>query len=297
MSLSTSGSLVGSFVVTLFMTGAMTPAEAEECALAPAHLRCEYLVDPLAVDVPRPRLSWVLEARDPDARGLAQSAYQVLVADSSAALAKDSGNLWDSGRIESNRMNQIEYGGQALTSRQPVSWKVRVWDGSGRASTWSAPASSRMGLLAREDWGAAQWIGDATPPPAEGFAPLPAPLLRKAFTCGAAGEQLRLATAYVTALGLYELWINGRRVGDHVLAPEWTDFRQRVQYQTYDVTGLLRGGQNAIGVLLGDGWYAGKIGLTGIVPNGPPRAIYGRQPRLLLRLRGRADASEPRGLG
>ncbi len=125
--------------------------------------------------------------------------------------------------------------------------------------------------------------GDLRSHGALGYEPLPAPLLRTTFEASAPGG-VRRATAFVTALGLYELRINGKRVGDRALAPEWTDYRKRVQVQSYDVTSWVRSGDNAIGVILGDGWYAGKIGLAGVVPGGPPRAIYGRQPRLLLRL-------------
>lgn len=124
-----------------------------------------------------------------------------------------------------------------------------------------------------------------------GTEPLTPPLLRKTFEINDRADVSR-ATAYVTVLGLYELRMNGQRVGDHVLAPEWTDYHQRVQYQTYDITSLLREGENAVGVMLGDGWYAGRIGLAQIVPDGPPRGIYGRRPRFLMQLEiERADAS------
>jgi alpha-L-rhamnosidase len=113
--------------------------------------------------------------------------------------------------------------------------------------------------------------------------PLPPPMLRKSFSIDDFAT-VRRAVVYVTALGLYELRVNGELVGDRHLAPEWTDYRRRVQYQTFDVSDRLRAGENVLGVQLADGWYAGRIGLTGIVPGGPPRAIYGRQPRLLLQL-------------
>lgn len=247
----------------------------------PTQLRCEYLAAPKGIDALQPRLSWVLTPRDEAARGLVQTAYQVLVADAPETLAKDAGNLWDSGKVAGNQTNQIVYAGQPLYARQVVYWKVRAWDSAGQPSAWSTPASWSMGLLQPADWGEAKWIGDATPAP-EGYDPLPAPVLRKVFACDA--PAVKRATAYVTALGVYELWLNGRRVGDHLLAPEWTDYRQRVQYQTYDVTKQVQGGDNTVTALIGDGWYAGKIGLTMIVPGGPPRAIYGRQPALLLRL-------------
>ncbi len=240
-------------------------------------LRCEYLTDPLGLDCRTPRLSWVL--RD-DRRGAAQQAYQILVADDAAKLAADEGNLWDTGRVASGETAQIEYAGRPLAARMQVWWKVRVWDRDNLPTTWSFPARWTMGLLQPSDW-QARWIGDPTPPP-DGYEPLPATLLRKAFA--AAAEPPRRATVYVTALGLYELHLNGQRVGDRVLTPEWTDYHRRVQYQTYDVTKLLRDGDNVLGVMLADGWYAGKIGLTSIVPGGPPRAIYGRRLRLLLQL-------------
>ena len=264
----------------------------------PAHLRCEYLENPLGIDRTTPRLSWwMVDGR----RGAVQTAYQVLVASGAELLKADKGDLWDTGKVVSDQSIQVVYGGQPLKPRIPVWWKVRVWDKDGQASAWSAAASWSMGLLDRADWGDAKWIGDATPPPATAPAqnpaptstqakpvppkidPLPAPLLRREFTL-AGSAPVKRATVYVTALGLYQLHINGHRVGDHLLAPEWTNYHERVQYQTYDGTTMIKAGGNAIGAILGDGWYAGRIGLAGIVPGGPPRAIYGRQPKLLLRL-------------
>ena len=411
---------------------------------APTNLRCEYLVDPLGIDATAPRLSW--EMVDPR-RGAVQTAYRILVADDPDKLRADDGNLWDTGKVDSDQSIHIVYAGKPLRARMRGWWKVRVWDRDGEPSPWSAPARWSMGLLEAGDW-QAKWIGDPTPPPPvsppnngfhselandpdtekwididlgqsttidavrlfparpynwfldepgflypvqfkilvassadfkdavtvvdrtqndvsspeaepqtyeftpvearyvrllatrlrernpgrfglalaemqvlfrdanlvagkdvsasdsierpewstrflvdgdlvshgfEGMEPLAPPMVRKEFELDDAAAVER-AVAYVTALGLYELCVNGQRVGDHQLAPEWTDYHKRVQYQTYDVTGLLRSGENAIGVQLADGWYAGRIGLTQIVPGGPPRAIYGRQPRLLLQL-------------
>ena len=234
---------------------------------APVNLRCEYLAEPLGIDRTTPRLSWeMVDTR----RGAVQTAYQVLVADDPARLSAGDGNLWDSGKVNSDLSIQIVYTGKALRSRMRVWWQVRVWDQDGQPSPWSAPAVWSMGLLEKSDW-QAKWVGNAAPPPAN-TDPLPPPTLRKTFEIADTSNITR-ATAYATALGLYELRINGRRVGDHVLAPEWTDYHKRIQYQTYDVTDLLRAGSNVIGVIVGDGWYAGRIGLTGIVPGGPPRGI------------------------
>ncbi|MCC6863016.1 MAG: glycoside hydrolase family 78 protein [Bryobacterales bacterium] len=237
-------------------------------ALTPARLRCEYRVDPLGIDVREPRLSWTLQSSGAE-RGQRQTAFQVLVAASPRLLSANRGDLWDSGRVESGETIHLVYKGRPLTSRMRCYWKVRVWDGTGKPSPWSAPASWTMGLLDPSEWGA-RWIGPDNP-----LDPQPAVMLRKGFnTLG----RIRRATAYVTARGLYELRINGSRVGDQVLAPEWTSYRKRLQYQTYDATALLRSGGNAIGALLGPGWYAGRIGLF------PGRRHYGAYPQLLLRL-------------
>ncbi len=241
----------------------------------PQHLRCEYLVNPLGIDAAAPRLSWLITD---DRRGARQTAYRVLVAGDAARLARDEGDRWDSGRVESSETAHIVYAGRPLCSKERVWWKVQTWDAEGRCSPWSAAAKWSMGLLAPEDWGA-EWIGDARE--VSGIDPAPPPMFRKSFD---PGGPITRATVYITALGLYELRINGRRVGDHILAPEWTDYARRVQYQTYDVTDLIRAGENVLGVQLGDGWYCGRIGLTQIVPNGRPRRIYGDHPQLLLRL-------------
>ena len=193
-------------------------------------LRTEYLVDPLSIDARVPRLSWILDAGA--ARGIRQTAYQIEVASSPAKLAANSADIWDSGKIASNRQNQIEYAGPPLTSRQQLFWKVRIWDQLGAPSDWSPPASWSMGLLDRSDW-SAQWIGDPLPS-VENVA---AATLRRRFTLGSTPAR---AIVYATALGAYELHINGHRVGDQILAPEFTDYHTRTQYQAYDVTSMLQ---------------------------------------------------------
>jgi alpha-L-rhamnosidase len=386
-------------------------------------LTCEHLVDPLGIDGLPPRLSWKLAARDENARGLTQSAYQILVDTGESALASDKGALWDSGRVESNETVDVEYAGAPLRSGQRCVWKVRVWDQEGRASEWSAPARFSVGLLERADW-RGEWIGfdapaarpearsrfegakwiwfgadpeaipacqrffrarialpskaksaalalsvdnqwelfvngarlaasegvDAWRRPlelelatqlfpgdnviavravneAEGAAgllaclqveledgtrqslisdaawkvnPDPAPewtatnfddeawtsarelapygegpwgrleaaqlflppprLLRREFTVP---ETPTRATLTVTALGLVECELNGERVGDEYFTPGWTDYEKRALYRTYDVTGSVRSGANALGATLADGWYAGYVGYGG----------------------------------
>jgi alpha-L-rhamnosidase len=228
-------------------------------------LRTEYLVDPIGIDETRPRFSWLLESDRP---GDAQTAYQVVI-----------DGVWDSGRAESDRLFGIEYDGPVLTSRQRCVWRVRVWDGAGQSSDWSAPASFEMGLLDSADW-SGSWIAPAAElrasvvdlPDGVGlehwgkrWSSPPPPFLRRRFSVGA---EVVAARAYVTARGLYELHINGARVGDDVFTPGWTDYRKRIQYQVYDVTAALRSGDNAVGLVLGDGWWAGKIAWFDRLQNG-----------------------------
>ncbi|MEK6755852.1 MAG: family 78 glycoside hydrolase catalytic domain, partial [Bacteroidota bacterium] len=230
--------------------------------IAPTELRCEYLVNPLGIDELKPRLSWILEVKD-KARGQKQTAYQILVSSSESKLKADEGDLWDSGRVESNQSNQIEYNGKPLTSRARCYWKVRIWDKDNVVSTWSKTAFWSIGLVQPSDW-KAQWIG-ARPIVLSGdrqtdsVARLmaPSPMLRKTF---ASNKRIVRATMFVTALGLYEVQLNGKKVGDHVLAPEWTDYQDRIQYQTYDVTSLITKGENVISATLADGWYVGPVG-------------------------------------
>lgn len=277
-----------SYVSAILMaTAAGSVAEAEEMGVRPTLLRCEYRVNPLGVDTLRPRLSWILAPDEPPTRGRGQSAYRILVASSSEVLGEDRGDLWDSGRVTSDRSAQIEYAGRPLGSRQRCQWKVRIWDQGGREGAWSEPAFWTMGLLEAGDW-RAQWIShrDTSPLWTNGkelFLP-PARHYRKAFE--AKGE-IRRATIYATALGLYELHLNGRRVGDAFFAPGWTDYRKRVYYQTFDVTPLLSRGAHAIGAVVADGWYAGYVGygmLCGYGPHKTGRNIYGKTPALLAQL-------------
>jgi alpha-L-rhamnosidase len=410
-------------------------------ALEVTGLRCEYLAMPRGMDVAHPRLCWQIRS---ERRGERQTACQVLVASSEEGLRNDQGDLWDTGRVDSNRSIQVTYGGRELTSRMCCHWKVRVWDRNGKASSWSPPASWTMGLLAPGDW-QAKWIADAAtvvrgqsrPPigPHNGYhseiarsADVPkwvaldlgtsqridafrlfparpydwqpdtpgflfplrfkievgeqadfsdaqvvidhtqadepnpgtnAPLLQIAPTVaryvrlqatrlrlrsgtdyalalaemevlsggtnvargarvsaldsieagGWAGRNLvdgrtqpqasaralppepavlfrktfeidssvKRATVYVTGLGVYELRINGQRVGENLLAPEWTSYLKRVQYQTSDVTRLLRRGANALGAVMGEGWFMGRL-------MGIPGNAYGSVPRFLLQL-------------
>jgi alpha-L-rhamnosidase len=214
-------------------------------------LTCNSLTNPLGVETPRPRLSWVLSAAQ---RGQRQTAYRVLVASSPQVLARDRGDLWDTGRVRSDRSIQVPYRGRKLGSRQACHWKVRVWDAAGRAAAWSAPACWEMGLLEPADW-SAQWIRSAyTTIESLPNVPPPAPLLRRVVDLR---KKVAQARAYVSGLGYYELTINGRRIGDEQLAPAFTRYDVAAMYQTHDVTAALRRGENVLGVVLGNGWYNG----------------------------------------
>ena len=354
-----------------------------------AAVSTEYAEDPLGIDADRPRFGWKLRS---NRHGMLQSAYRVVVSSSEEKLKAGVGDVWDSGKVSSDRSVNVVYGGEELRSGRRYYWKVRVWDEEGRASGWSRPAYFEMGLLRPSDW-EARWIGlesDAATPvnnaqqnyPArlepgstlgqsftvdgeftavsgrfptwqttgsgltltlrregpggevlvrkrfpdvvdnswlslEPEEPLPAgsyyleasepegtigwwshdqdvypdgqafaggepvdgdrtlrvdvpvpppPMLRREFSVSG---RVRRARLYASALGLYELRLNGKRIGEDLFAPGWTDYGRRVQYQTYDVTGLLRRGRNALGALLGDGWYAGHVAMYG-------RNLYGK---------------------
>jgi alpha-L-rhamnosidase len=248
--------------------------------VAVSELRCEYRVNPLGIDVIKPRLSWIMESTQ---RNQIQSAYQILVADSEEKLRRNQGELWDSGKVESEQSNQVVYKGEPLKSRMRCYWKVRVWDKDGKASAWSEPAMWTVGLLSPSDW-QARWIGydeevqntgnrEKSDPNA--LVLPPPPYLRREFLVG---RPVKRAVVYASALGLYELHINGKRIGEDYFAPGWTDYTMRVYYQTYEVTDLIKNGSNAIGAILADGWYAGYLGF------GKKREHYGSKPRLFVQL-------------
>lgn len=227
--------------------------------ITPLELECEYTANPLGIDVNQPRFSWILQS---DQRGEMQTAYQILVASDRGKLKDDIGDKWDSGKVASGQSVNITYRGSALTSGEKCYWKVRCWDKDDRVSACSAPAAFEMGLLAESDWGG-EWIGADTA--------ISAPLLRKEF---AIDKEVKNARIYISGLGWYELYINGEKVGDHVLDPATTDYAKRVLYVTCDVTKLLSNGLNTIGVMLGNGWFSEPDWKT----------QYGDSPRLLMQM-------------
>jgi alpha-L-rhamnosidase len=252
--------------------------------LTPTHLRCEYLDNPTGIDATTPRLSWRVESSE---RGELQSAYQIWVASSPEKLAAGQPDVWDSGKIESDQTLFVRYAGKPLTSRQRCYWIVSVWDRQGNETRHSKTAQWSMGLLEKSDW-KADYISyrDQTPIHTDTkrlFLPA-ARQYRKDF---AAQRQIKHASLYATALGVYEIEINGKRVGDAMFAPGWTDYRQRAYYNTYDVTEMLTPGDNAIGAWLADGWYSGYVGfglLTGMGTEKNGRYTYGKTPSMMAQL-------------
>ncbi|MBN2697428.1 MAG: glycoside hydrolase family 78 protein, partial [Bacteroidales bacterium] len=209
-------------------------------------LTVEHKRDPMGITVPVPRLSWKIFSAEP---GQIQTAYQVLAASSPDKLSERKADMWNSGKVESDQSILVEYGGRELLSRDRCWWSVRVWDKNGRSGEWSEPAYFEMGLLNPSDW-KAEWITSSL---RFEEASHPAPLFRKEFSLG---KQVAFARMYVTALGLYECYLNGEKVGDQVFTPGWTSYEHRLQFQVYDVTSLLLPGNNAAGIRLGNGWYS-----------------------------------------
>ena len=207
-------------------------------------LRCEYLKNPLGVDAAKPRLGWLIEDGE---RGQKQTAYQILVASTPEILAKDQGDLWDSGKVSSDRSIQVEYAGKPLGSRAACHWKVRVWDSEGEVSAWSEPAQWTMGFLKPGDW-TAKWITHRNPASRE----IPHPWLRRTFDLT---SDVKGARIYVNTPCIYELYINGQKVGDDALAPAYSVFNKRVLYNVRDVSSYLHKGRNSVVLWLAPSWY------------------------------------------
>ncbi len=205
------------------------------------NLRCEYLTNPLGVDSPNPRLSWMMTDPSLDAR---QLAYQILVSTDSTLITKGVGDVWDSGRVVSDAM-LARYAGNKLEPFTKYFGSVSIWN-SKDEKVGSPIASFETGMMGMENWSGA-WISDN-----KSIDEKAAPYFRKEFE---AGKKIKSARVYIAAAGLYELYINGEKVGNHVLDPTYTRFDRRNLYVTFDITHQLQKGENAIGVLLGNGWY------------------------------------------
>lgn len=227
------------------------------------NLRCNHMDAPNIVEGQGPQLRWQLES---DGRGKGQSAYRVIVSGELERLRKGEGDYWDSGKINSSE-SVIRYRGKRLPSGVRLFWKVMVWDEKGIASEWSETSSWAMGLLSPSDW-QAKWIGRTEDRYPDSTLTFPAPYFRKEFVIR---KPVKRAVAYICGLGFYEMYLNGSRIGEQVLAPAVTNYdrrplkkllyhyddrsTQRVLYNAFDVAQELKEGENAIGVILGNGWY------------------------------------------
>jgi alpha-L-rhamnosidase len=230
------------------------------------NLRCEYLENPLGMDVAQPRFCWNIVSSK---RAVTQSAYRIIVTDDLDLIKNESGNIWDSEKIPSAQMANIVYRGKPLQSDKTYYWSVEIWNGKGEKSSWGKTAFFHTGLFDPADWNAS-WI--ASPD-----TNMEAPLFRKDFKIE---KKIEKAFAYVTAAGFYELYINEKKTGDHLLDPEITDYSKRVLYSTYDITDQLKEGSNAAGIILGNGAYRFK--------KVPGRFVYNSRdvgvPRVLMQI-------------
>ncbi|WP_367866930.1 family 78 glycoside hydrolase catalytic domain [Pedobacter sp. WC2423] len=242
-------------------------AQGEPTNFGVDHLICEYKMNPISIDVLKPRLCWKLTGAK---RNIRQTAYEIQVFTEKESANTLKAPLWSSGKIFSDQSVQVPYNGPALKSKQAYFWRVMVWNSEGESSTWSKVNCWRMGILNAREW-KAKWIqsnfkNDTTGSPSSQF--------RKDFKLN---RPVKEAYLYITSHGVYEGWLNGERIGNDYFTPGWTSYNNRIQYQTYDVTSQLKNGLNAIGVTLGDGWYRGYT-------YDKKKDIYGKELALLVQL-------------
>jgi alpha-L-rhamnosidase len=221
-------------------------------------LLTENRTDPMGIGTGQPRFSWQIVS---DIRNLIQSAYELKVLDGKSV-------VWNTGKVSSDRSVHIIYEGSPLKSGHYYTWQVRAWDNTGKRSAWSLPGKFQVGLLNTSDW-IARWV---EPGYTEDTVMRPSPLMRKEFVIS---RKVVKATAFITAHGLYDAYLNGNHIGNACLTPGWTSYNKRLQYQAYDVTSLVRPGANALGVMLGNGWYRGIIGYANNIN------VYGKDIALL----------------
>mgnify|MGYP003664509899 CR=1 FL=1 len=215
------------------------------------NLQCEMLTNPLGIDVLQPRLSWQF---DTNASELEQTTYHILVSSSLEKLNNNQGDLWDSGKVESNQSINIVYSGKTLDSRDEAFWKVKVWTNKGETE-WSDSALWSMGILTYAEWKSTRWIGNNHLFEGDSigqFSKLSARYIRKQIDLK---KKVKNAKVYIMGMGLYELYMNGEKIGNQVLAPVPTDYTKNVKYNVFDVTSNLKEGENVLGTILGNGRF------------------------------------------
>ncbi|MDP4275095.1 MAG: family 78 glycoside hydrolase catalytic domain [Bacteroidota bacterium] len=246
-------------IISFFILYAFVSTAVGQNALSTSHLTCEYQTNPSGIDALHPRLSWQLKS---DFRNQRQSAYQILVADSPEKLSAGQGNIWDSRIVKSSHSIQIEYAGKPLQAAGKYYWKVKVWNQDHKASAWSETASWQMGLLVKSDWGNARWITlseldmarytGLTVDSIQNKVKNILPQFRKDFKIL---KPVKSAIAFVSGLGQFDMFLNGQKVGDHFMDPDWSNYEKYCYYVTFDITPQLQEGDNTVGVMLGNGFY------------------------------------------
>jgi len=241
-------------------------------------VHCENQNNPIGIDDANPRLGWIIKSNAGE-RGQYQTAYQIQVASSLALLNAGKADLWDSRIIGNISSNNISYNGKPLSSEKRYYWRVKIWDKRKKASSWSNPAFWEMGLLDNAEW-KGKWIEEAKASSEENknlYEDKPSPLFRKDFTLS---RKIKKAVMHVSGIGYYEAFLNGKKVGNKLLDPGWTDYSKRILYSTYDVTTYMATGSNCVGMILGNGWYNplpmkmwGRRNIREALPAGEPKFI------------------------
>lgn len=238
-----------------------------------SRLTCEYQLNPLGIGVSDPRLSWLLTGKE---RNQAQSAYEIIVSDNRRDINLFKGNVWRTGKTASAESILVKYNGKPLEPFTRYFWRVRCYDQNGRATSWSTVQWFETAAFSNTDW-KGEWIGDGSQPyekDEDFYRNDPAPLFRRSF---APARKLASARLYISGLGYYEAYLNGKKIGDHMLDPGWTAYDKEILYAVHDVTPLVKSGGNVLGIMLGNGWYNpvplrfwGKINLRNALTTGRP---------------------------
>lgn len=235
---------IPALLLQVVLFGACSRMTSETCSVT--LLRCELQTNPIGIDTPQPRFSWVLESKE---RGEQQIAYEILVASSGELLSRTNGDCWSSGRVNSSQSVHVSYGGKLLEPSMFYFWKVRVWDKNGTVSEWSPPSRFVTGILS-SGWGESRWLRASETLRADTV--VASPWFRKSFELKGTPKQ---ALLHVASRGYHELWVNGQKADSSVLSPAVSILAKRSLYITYDIARLLKKGQNTIGLWLGRGWH------------------------------------------
>lgn len=250
------------FFFGLLLCSIITFAQSKN--LTVSNLLCENLANPIGLDVKQPRFSWQLVAAK---KNTMQTAYEIRISKDMTMKTA----VWTTGKVVSDQSVLVSYAGSPLESNQRYFWQVKVWDNQGNVSAWSTPAFWQTAFLSANDW-KAKWIRAGFD---EDTLMRPSPIFRRNFNLK---KQVKSATAYITAQGLYEGFLNGKRIGDMYLTPFWTAYQKRLQYQVFDVTSLLQQGDNTVGAMLGSGWFRGFLAWDN------NKNIYGKDLALLFQM-------------